>query len=109
MPILAIIQAAIALAPSLVSAYQVISGALQPAGAAPVPAPEIVTAAVAEIEAAASIEPALVGLAPMVTKAVSGVAFTDTDLATLREINDAIDAAVEKAAANVVQQGTTAI
>ena len=96
--ILAILSAAVELAPVLESAIPTFTALFK--GTPPVSSVDI-TAALAALGSAAAAVPALAPIIPIVQKQAGGQQLDDTDLETLESVADAIDALVVVKAAAV--------
>jgi predicted component of type VI protein secretion system len=90
--LLALLQAAIVLAPQIEALVPVIRAALGP-NPRPLTAADAVQI-IGVLMAAEAEVPALAGVTPLVQKAFRGEQFNDVDLATLEHIADAVDAEV---------------
>lgn len=90
--LLALLQAAITLAPQIEAVVPVIEAAIGP-NPRPLTADDAVQI-VGVLTAAEAEVPVLAGVTPLVQKAFRGEQFNDVDLATLEKIADAVDAEV---------------
>jgi hypothetical protein len=90
--LLALLQAAITLAPQIEAVVPIIRAAVAPEPR-PLSAGDVLQI-VAVLEEAETEVPVLAGVTPLVRKAFAGEQFNDADLATMEKIADAVDAEV---------------